>query len=366
MESALFSKDLEFARKIRKFIPDDQIGDLEELDLRFDLLDKPDLLNRLESLCRRSMSGDEDESNNQILGISYALEDIYPALSIIFSRATIMEDSLNYLDHDMLLEVIHKSRIDLDLDPWNDPVEEFIDWLYDKKESEQENSVRKEELDELREKVSEARKLAAKQQNEIRDREKELNDLKSKLRENEKVESSPAIQKNESSTGFTSDNQQKVARLRNRIENLKQDISAGQEERRALQQKIKNMVEQAQKQTKKADEYENGDSFERDIEFEPGVKNVLFPEFSSGYKENCKNIPGNVVLSSLQAAGAFAGHDRAVWRQTKSLTGLQNIYSIRVGIHYRLMIRWEKDKILEVLDLIPREQLKTWVKSFRK
>jgi hypothetical protein len=89
----------------------------------------------------------------------------------------------------------------------------------------------------------------------------------------------------------------------------------------------------------------------------------MIPEFSATYRRSCEMAPSAVVAKSLPAAAGFAAHDKQIWRQTKGIETILNIYRIRVGIHHRLMIRWEKKKNLEVLDLIPRAQLETWIRQ---
>lgn len=59
----------------------------------------------------------------------------------------------------------------------------------------------------------------------------------------------------------------------------------------------------------------------------------------------------------------LAAHDKQIWHQTKGIETIPHIYRIRVGIHHRLMIQWEKEKGLKVLDLIPRAQLETWIRQ---
>lgn len=123
---------------------------------------------------------------------------------------------------------------------------------------------------------------------------------------------------------------------------------------------------QNENRTDNPEEEDNFDDIENSIVFEDAPKKILFPEFTSNYQNNCKTIAASIVVKSLKMAAGFAAHDRSVWRQTKALSGLQSIYSIREGINHRLMILWEKDIRLEVLDLIPREQLEKWIKGFRR
>ena len=89
----------------------------------------------------------------------------------------------------------------------------------------------------------------------------------------------------------------------------------------------------------------------------------MIPEFSAAYRRSCEAAPSAVVAKSLKAAAGFAAHDKQIWRQTKGIETIPHIYRIRVGIHHRLMIQWEKEKGLKVLDLIPRAQLETWIRQ---
>lgn len=365
MESALSAKDLELAKKIRTFVPEDLLYDPEENQFHFKLLENPSWLKELESLCRRAFTDEHEGWDSSLSSISYNLENIYPALGIVFSRAALLDVRDNVFEQENLLDVIHNAYIELDINPWEDPVEEYLDWLYDKKESDLENDLQGKEIEDLKVRVQEARQLAARREKETREKEYELKELQSRLLKKEKTNKTQVQSQNDSPPVSQQDSQV-ISRLRGRIENLKQDIARGQQERRTLRQQIKQTMEQADGQTKIAEERNDEDPNAHSIAFEDVPKKILFPEFSSDYRNSCNNIAGSVVVKSLKAAAGFAAHDRQVWRQTKALTGLTSIYSIRVGIHHRMLIRWEKDIRLEVLDLIHREQLDTWIKGFRR
>ncbi|MGD8294783.1 MAG: hypothetical protein PVH42_15210 [Desulfobacterales bacterium] len=92
------------------------------------------------------------------------------------------------------------------------------------------------------------------------------------------------------------------------------------------------------------------------------ARKIMIPEFSAAYRRSCEVVPSAVVAKSLRAATGFAAHDKQIWRQTKGIETIPHIYRIRVGIHHRLMIQWNKEKGLKVLDLIPRAQLETWIR----
>ena len=144
---------------------------------------------------------------------------------------------------------------------------------------------------------------------------------------------------------------------------MKAEINLQQHERRQLRKELREaqkklVVRESRKTpTVPTDEQSTG------LEFETTPKKIMIPEFSAAYRRSCETVPSALVAKSLQAAAGFAAHDKQIWRQTKGIETIPHIYRIRVGIHHRLMIQWEKEKGLKVLDLIPRAQLETWIRQ---
>ena len=81
------------------------------------------------------------------------------------------------------------------------------------------------------------------------------------------------------------------------------------------------------------------------------------------FRESCAAMPTAVVAKALRAAAGFAAHEESVWRQTRSIKRIPRVFRIRVDANHRLLIRWEKGTSLEVLDLIRRSKLETWIKQ---
>jgi hypothetical protein len=71
--------------------------------------------------------------NDPLLDLGYNFENLFPALSIVFSRAAIIGRPDHFLDNEFLLEVIRNARTELELDSWSDPIEDFFDWAHKKK-----------------------------------------------------------------------------------------------------------------------------------------------------------------------------------------------------------------------------------------
>jgi hypothetical protein len=66
----------------------------------------------------------------------------------------------------------------------------------------------------------------------------------------------------------------------------------------------------------------------------------------------------------LRAAADFAAHDKSIWRRTKPIETLSRVFRIQIGRQHRLLVAWEPDVRLEILDLIHRRNLETWIKRY--
>lgn len=368
INSALKAEDIELAMKIRDHVPEDSFYDPEAIEFHFQLLENKTFVASLEARCREALIHTYDAWNDPLNTLSRSFENKFPSLSLVFARASlisnpdsIFEDAM--FDNESLQDMIYKARIELDLDPWGDPVDNYLDWALTKNELDIEDDVKSREIEELKEKVEKAKHLADQRLTELRTKELELDRFSKKL-DQEKAIILNKPQVNEGIAETSGKDRKTIAKLRQRIEDLKIDISSGQQERRHLRKKIKDeqlktLAQQRKKEAKKNDSSES----ETAIAYENAPKRILIPEFTGAFQRSCKSMPGSIVAKSLNAASGFATHDRLIWRQTKGLEGLSGFFSIRIGIHHRLLIRWERNIRLEVLDLIQREQLKTWIKQ---
>ena len=365
LDSALHANNLEAARKIRVHISDDQLMDPEETAFRFDLLEKPEKYQVLEKRCRKSLTGEPQEWDDSLLATSHDLEKVFPALSVVFSRAAIIGNPDSPLDQEGLLDVIQTARIELDLDPWGDPIEEYMEWLFEKNEMDLANDLQSKEIDELKDKVAQTKQLAARRLGDLKNKEQELARLTARLQNNEQ-KSSAGPQPVQQAADAPETDRQMIFKLRQRIENLKIDMSKGQQERRELREQVRQTMQQIDTQADKAPDGNDADGLTQVVDFEKGPQKIVFPEFTGQFRNSCKTVVGSLAAKALKAASGFAAHDRSIQRQTKALSALPSIYSTRIGIHHRLLMYWDKQHRLEVLDLIPRQQLETWIKLYRK
>ena len=77
-------------------------------------------------------------------------------------------------------------------------------------------------------------------------------------------------------------------------------------------------------------------------------------------------MPSPVVAKALRSLASFATHDETIWRQTRRLERLCDIYRIRIDLTHRLLIAWKEDVELKVLDLILRRDLEHWIKQYAR
>jgi hypothetical protein len=296
------------------------------------------------------------------LALSYSFENIFPAMSIVFARAAVIGRQEAFFDNEMLVEVIRKCRADLGHNPWEDPLEDIFDRILKKGDFDLQDQAKNTQIQKLKEKVSETNRLAAQRHSALKEKELELGRLVKRF---EGAEKSTASRQNEfkSPDPLSFEERKTASDLHRQIDNMKAEINLQQHERRQLRKELRTAQKKLSVRESQKTPAVSTDEQSAGIEFETTPKKIMIPEFSAAYRRSCEVVPSAVVAKSLQAAAGFAAHDKQIWRQTKGIETIPHIYRIRVGIHHRLMIQWEKEKGLKVLDLIPRAQLETWIRQ---
>jgi mRNA-degrading endonuclease RelE of RelBE toxin-antitoxin system len=147
---------------------------------------------------------------------------------------------------------------------------------------------------------------------------------------------------------------QKVSELK---ELLKESNLERQELRRALEEK------QAAAETVPAlpavtlpalDEVEEGDGLE-------APRNVLQPAFAKAASDALERLPKNVARDAMVEIGEVAAGVSTAWREVKRMLHVPGYYSVRVGIHYRVIFHLD-DRTLLVDDIIHRQDLDATVR----
>ena len=362
LQSALNANNLELSQKIKQHIPDTKLHDANAVQFHLDLLENQHHFAALESRCKGGLLYDKDSfhSDDPILDLGYAFENLYPALSIVFSRAAIVGRPDHFFDNEFLLEVIRNARTELDLDPWEDPIQEFFDWQTDRSDFDLYDGAKDLQIQELKEKATEATRLATQKHKELKEREHELSRF-AKIGERSE-ESTPRQAEFKPVKPLSAEDRKTVSDLKLKIDNLKAEIGSQQEDRRHLRKQLKEIQKKLPAPEPQKPSVTTVSDQNDGAEFETAPKKILIPDFTPAFHRSCESTPVAVVANALKAAAGFAAHDKSVFHRTKKIEALPQIFRTRIGLHYRLMIRWEKDTQLQILDLIPRSHLETWIR----
>jgi hypothetical protein len=86
------------------------------------------------------------------------------------------------------------------------------------------------------------------------------------------------------------------------------------------------------------------------------------PEYTGAFRKTCESLPSALTAKAILAVGRFAAHEDSIWRQTKSIKRMAEHYRIRINIDYRMFVHWQRGKLLRILDVIPRQDLESWIK----
>jgi hypothetical protein len=367
LESALDAGDLDVAHQALESIPPEKLEDPETVRLQFDLIRNREHFAPLEKRSRQALKEEEDEDlikwDYGLLDLSYKFENILPALSIVFARAAVMGRQDAYFDNEVLVDAVRGCRAELGHDPLEDPLEDFLGWTLKKIDLKGQDEEKDRQIMELKEKVIQANRLAAKKQNELKEKELELNRLGKKLEGTEKgaagIQNAAGI-----AVPLSPEERKTAAELRRRIENLKAEIGNQQHDRRQMRRQL----QEAQKQLRirQAPEFPGTppEAQTGGLESETAPKKIMLPEFTPAFRNSCESLPVPVVAKALRAAVDFAAHDQSIWRRTKPIETLTRVFRIQIARQYRLLIGWEPEARLNILDLIHRSQLETWIKRY--
>ncbi|MBT3293758.1 MAG: hypothetical protein HN919_01730 [Verrucomicrobia bacterium] len=370
MEYALAHNDIEMAQRARAMVPRDiEFVDWDEVDLQFALCQDPKHLAMIEARCKEAFCCLPDEKtgfrNHEFCNLTHLFRLNFPALSILFGRAAVLECPDRVLDNELVVERVHQARIDLGLSPWDDPIDtwfndqerEEIGRARDKKQARETEALR-EQLAESREKIKQAEKgLSAK--------ETMLADLKRELESTTVLQETPKTVPEKPQQEPQEAAQETMVRLRRQVDNLKAEIGNQQEKRQRLRHELERERQRAQRASAAQASADNKEQANDGTAPEmPGenARHIVVPDYHNSFRDACQSLPGSVAASAMKAIAAFAVYDPTIWRNARSIRQLTSIYRVRIGLHYRLLLRWIPGQDLTALDLIPRQDLESWIK----
>lgn len=309
-----------------------------------------DALERLEALIRRDLDAAPAPA---LADVAATVARTHPALGVLLARgalATLPGDTAERLLYD-----VEEARDRLDLPP-GDIAGDLLDILLDEVARRAQRAAVDErlagELDDTRFRLRETAARASELERELRAAREELERAKA------------AATRDHAAADADAD---EVRRLRQKIEELKGHVTASQQERRALREQVAEMsraVDGANARTAGAEREDEG--------AEPGVaadlpdsSRPLVPVFTPAARRSLDALPARAAADAIRVAARIAAGDRLPGFHVKKLERIDDVWSARAGIHYRLLFRMG-DGVLELLDVVPREDLLTAIRRMHR
>lgn len=366
MDQALDAGDLGIARQARDLAPrDNDLVDWDDVDMQFKLNEDPGLVGMLEARCREALNPPDDVNpmlEHDFCGLSHTFHRKFPALSILFARAAVQQMPDRWLDNEFLVEKVHQARIDIGLDPWGDPIDELFDAAEDDFEDKRRDVARDTREAELQDELTQTREQARATRARLSEAEGALKSLNREVERYAAKEEQPKREATPASQAELEVTREKAAKLRRQVDNLKAEIGNQQEARRQLRNQLEKERQRAQR-AEKGIEIQSPAQEDEPAEMpSEKARTPLIPEYENAFREACDRVPSAVARSALKTIGGFAAYDNAVWRHTRTIKQLSDIYRVRIGMHYRLLLRWVPGQTVMALDLIPRQDLETWIR----
>ena len=350
--------NLELAEKIMPKIQDESFYDKELTEFKMYLLKNKEHLQQLEEICIKCLQDKCDFA--ELCHVMYSAK--FPAIFIMFFRTLVGSSPERFLDIDVLIESVQKARIDLELDEIDDPGIEYWEMLSDSIEQNKQASKQLAENIELKNQLKDTQIKAGKIGLELSRREKEIQKLEKRKRDLEESASKEETNKTQQQDTVSAD--EEIERLRRRSKNLQAELKHQQDTRQELRQQIRSSrttISTLLKEKKESDPVEKAASQAAGSKRLP--ETIVVPEYLPNFRKQAEQLPAEIVAKALTAANGIVLNKPEVWKQTTSIETYDDLYRVRLGLQYRLMLRWKPGKFLHVLDIIPRNKLETWLKQ---
>jgi hypothetical protein len=262
----------------------------------------------------------------------------------------------------MLLSVIDEVRDRLLLDP-EEPWREIYDLLIARRDeraareeaweaNDQEREALSEEVHKLREELRQASEQTQLLTAELRQR---RDDLESLAREREELSGIVAASLGGDGLARQSEREAEKLRLRERIDALEKQISAGNEQRAEMRRQLKRLAVERPSPPIEAREIAGPQDTEPEERVVP-PRFVLVPSYSPAAAKTIASLPRHVAAQALRGAAALAAGDEHEWKGVKRMRATANVHSARLGRSHRLLFRFG-DGAIEVLDVVDRKDL---------
>jgi hypothetical protein len=342
----------------------------QAIAFRFGLLEHPECFAPLEADCRAAVRQDppeDDAFDEPLVRLAHDFAARHPALAIVFARAAIASNPERSFDNEMLLDVIRDARVDLDLEPWGDAAEPLFDWTEEHMQRRAQERAESAEVTRLNDRLSAILAALDEKRDALRATEQALARVTTELerarasRPQGLSQSPPQSATPAERPAAGAEPEAALKGLRQQLAALKAEIGDQQAERRKLRRLLAG--EHRRLETLPSVEEAAARNGAEETTSGPTPSGHPFlPEFSDGFRKCLTALPPALASKAILAAGRFAAHEASIWRQTKPLERLPGHYRVRLGLDYRLIVHWQPGETLRILDVIPRQDLESWIR----
>ncbi len=366
--SAMDAGDMDLAQEIyAHHTPPESMPEFGSLRIHFKLLEQRQLLEELEEQLRHEMTQTDDlYLDPLLLRLSCGFEKLFPALSIVFARAHIIGNPDNFFDNEMLMSIVRKARAEIDLEAWDDPIEDYLEWGAQQDQEEFDARKTSQALQALNDELEAAKDNIRKGRRELQKKENQLDELAARLKQQSSGPAASGKKAHKIPNQCSTEEKDTIARLRSRVSSLKAEIGVQQKKRQELRREL----QQEKEKSGTSDLAASGNIAKSESISQPLLpeksNTFLIPEFTTAFKRSCEDIPVPIRNKALKAAVGFAAGDEAVRRETKPIKRIANCYRIRISRSYRLMLSRQSDTVLTILECIPRSGLESWIRRRAK
>ena len=329
---------LEFTPQLLELFFDTTSDEYQKTEFLYHLYKKnlPDILKYIEKTCIKGITTDEEMVN-----LYYSIHDHYPGIAVMLFRSLIAGFPDRYFDIETMNEYIHEIYAKFDIASEEDPAMHTFDRIYELENQEAENEIEMEELQSIRQGLRQAQAESANQQRQI----------KLLLQKQQKAQPSETVIKADET---------QIQKSKEKISHLKEIIKSKQQAIRVLRESIQ--------VSSNIEPEKSEDSYVHELTIDNNnftVPKVIFPIFPEKFKKSVELLDAALGKQAIKAFTGFITNDPKVMKQTKKLINGDHYYSIRLGIHYRLIINYMPDSQPIPEYVIHRKDLETIVKKLK-
>jgi uncharacterized protein YecA (UPF0149 family) len=330
---------LEFTPQLLEMFFDTTSDDYQKTEFLYHLHKKklPDVLKYIEKTCIKGITTDEE-----MVDLYFSIKDHYPGIAVMLFRSLIASFPNRYFDIETMNEYIHEIYAKFDIESEEDPAMHTFYRIYELENQEEENEIEVEELQFIRKELRQAQAESANLHRQI----------KHLLQKQQKTQPTETV--------VIKSDENQIQKSKEKIGHLKEIIKSKQQAIRVLRESIQ--------VSSNIEPEKSEDSYIHEIAIDNNnftVPKVIFPIFPEKFKKSVELLDAAIGKQAIKAFTGFITNDPKVMKQTKKLTIGDHYYSIRLGIHYRLIINYTPASQPIPEYVIHRKDLETTVKKLK-